>query len=526
MLTAAYARYSSDQQRDASLDDQLRNCRAYCQRQGWPEPVVYTDAATSGARNDRAGYQRLLAHAGRYAVVLVDDLSRLSRDSAECAMAVRRLKFAGVRLVGVSDGVDTARKSHKADVGLRGLMSELYLDDLAEKTHRGLTGRALQGANAGGLSYGYRVAGTGQRVIDEAQAAVVRRIYADYIAGRSPRAIADALNRDRIPSPRGSTWAMSAIYGDTTRGLGILANPIYIGRQVWNRSRWIKHPDTGRRIRQNRPESEWIVTEHPELAIIDAATWAAAQARIKGAKPKREGQPHAGPGRPPRYLLSGILRCGECGGAIVMVGRYYGCSVHKDRGSAVCSSRARVAPQILEHAVLKTVREQLLTDASFQRLQRTVRETLKSKKPDTDALERRLAEAERVKDNILAALRAGIITPSTRAELMNAEGEVAAAQAALAAARAQQPAQMIPRLREQWHAMVEALGDVGRNIQRARAAILSLIGDQVKLINENGDLFAEIAASQINLVAGARIGLYLSPETIRIPLQPATGRKV
>ncbi|OOG42390.1 hypothetical protein B0E52_09925 [Rhodanobacter sp. C06] len=507
MLTAAYARYSSDQQRDASLDDQLRNCRAYCARQGWPAPVEYTDAATSGARNDRAGYRRLLADASRYAVVLVDDLSRLSRDSAECAMAVRRLKFAGVRLIGVGDGVDTARKSHKADVGLRGLMSELYLDDLAEKTHRGLTGRALQGASAGGLPYGYRVSAVGQRVIDDGQAAVVRRIYAAYIAGQSPRAIADALNRERVPSPRGSTWAMSVIYGDTARGIGILANPIYVGRQVWNRSRWVKHPDTGRRLRQNRPEAEWITTEHPELAIIDAATWSAAQARIRGARPKRKGTPHAGPGRPPRHLLSGLLRCACCGGAMVVVDRYrYGCSTHKDRGESACPSRLRVPRTALEDALLAAVREQLLTDASFQRLQRAVADALKRAMPDTSTLQRALAVAERVRGNILAALRAGIITPSTQAELLAAEAAVKQASDAITSARHHQPAHVIPRLRERWHAIVTDLANVTRDIPAARNALRDLLGERITVApNENGDLIAEVAASelQINMVAGA-----------------------
>src|SRR5687768_16732465 len=107
MRIAAYARYSSDAQREASLEDQLRNCRTYAQRHGWPEPSVYTDAAVSGARLDRPGYRMLLAEAGRFDVILVDDLSRLSRDSVESAKAVKRLTFAGVRLIGVSDGVDT-----------------------------------------------------------------------------------------------------------------------------------------------------------------------------------------------------------------------------------------------------------------------------------------------------------------------------------------------------------------------------------------------------------------------------------
>src|SRR5690606_3887343 len=266
---AAYARYSSDAQREASLEDQLRNCRQYAARMGWPEPVVYTDAAVSGARNDRPGYLRLLADAPRFDVILVDDLTRLSRDSVEATKATRRLTFAGVRVIGVSDGLDTGRKGHKAEVGLRGLMGELYLDDLREKTHRGLMCRALDGASAGGLPYGYRVSATGQREIREDQAEIVRPIYAEYLAGRSPREIVAGLNRDRVPSPRGRTWAASAVAGDVRRGIGILANPIYAGRQVWNRSRWVKHPDTGRRVRQERPQSEWVVTEHPELAIVD-----------------------------------------------------------------------------------------------------------------------------------------------------------------------------------------------------------------------------------------------------------------
>jgi site-specific DNA recombinase len=272
MRVAAYARFSSDSQREASIEDQLRNCRAYCAKQGWPDPVVYSDSAISGARNDREAYLRMLREAVRFDVLLVDDLSRFGRDKDEIGKTVKRLTFAGVRLVGVCDGVDTARKGHKVDVGLRGLMSEIYLDDLADKTHRGLSGRALAGASAGGLPYGYRVTTTGAREIDEAQAVVVRRIVAEYLAGQSPRAIARGLNRDGIPSPRGKTWALSAIYGDMRRGIGILANPIYVGRQVWNRSRWVKHPDTGRRVRQERPAAEWITTDQPELAIVDAAT--------------------------------------------------------------------------------------------------------------------------------------------------------------------------------------------------------------------------------------------------------------
>ncbi len=509
MRTAAYARYSSENQRAASIDDQLRNIRAYCARLGWPEPVVYSDEAISGARNDRPGYRRLLSDAQRYDVILVDDLSRLSRDSVEAQTVIRRMTFAGVRVIGVSDGLDTGRKGHKADVGLRGLMSELYLDDLREKTHRGLTGRALAGASAGGLPYGYRVTGTGQRAIDEAQAAVVRRIFADYIAGHSPRDIAAALNREGVPSPRGSTWAASAIRPDAARGLGILANPIYTGRVIWNRTRWVKHPETGRRVRQERPQSEWIVSDVPELAIVDRATWNAAQARHRG-RSRATGTA----GRPARHLLSGLLRCGDCGGPLVMLDAYaYGCSVARNRGT--CSSTLRVSRREAEHALLAGVREQLLSEEALKRFQRAAAAALKRQASTTEDARRRLAEAARVRDNVLAAIRAGIITPSTKAELERAEAEIAAAERALQEAR--KPEALLPRARERMQKLADTLADAARRRPAAREALQALIGQAV-VRNCDGALVAEIAPSQISVVAGACSALYLS-EPVRIPLQ-------
>ena len=508
MRTAAYARFSSENQRDASLDDQLRNCRTYAARQGWPAPAVFTDAAISGSRLDRPGYLELLSRlrAGHFDVLLVDDLSRLSRDAIESAKVVKELTFRGVRLVGVSDGVDTARKSHKADVGLRGLMSELYLDDLAEKTHRGLTGRALAGASAGGLPYGYRAMSAGERAIDELQAQIVRRIFREFIEGSPPRAIAHRLNQEGVPTARGGTWAHSAIHGDLKRGLGILANPIYAGRYIWNRSHWVKHPETGRRVRQERPASEWIIQERPDLAIVDAATWDAAQARLRrfGSRHKSGERPKGARGRPARYLLSGILKCGSCGGPMVVVDYYrYGCANNKDRGATVCTSTLRVPRVQLEDAVLATIRQELLSDASFQRFQRATAAALKRATPDLDATGRRLADAERVRDNIMAAIRAGIFTESTRLELIAAEKTIEVIKAEIAAQRAFQPAQFLPRARETWRAIVDRLGDYARDVAGARQALRDLLGDALTLKNENGDPFVEVAASsQINVVAG------------------------
>lgn len=516
MRIAAYARYSSDQQREASLEDQLRNCRAYCARMGWPAPVVFQDAEISGSRTDRADYQRLMASAAAFDVILVDDLTRLGRDAEELQRAVKRMGFAGVRLVGVSDGVDTGRKGHKVEVGLRGLMSELFLDDLADKTHRGLTGRALSGASAGGLPYGYRVGATaGERVIDPGQAAIVRRIFAEYLSGKPARAIAAGLNLDGVPTARaGGSWAASAIHGDRKRGIGILANPIYVGQQIWNRSDWVKHPETGRRIRKERPRSEWITTEKPELAIVDRPTWEAAQARLarQGACKGQRG----GPGRPPKYLLSGLIRCGECGGPMVMVdAKAYGCSVAKERGT--CSSRLRVPRQDAEARLVAGVQQQLLAPEALAAFRKAYTAAAKAQQPDVRAPQQRLAAAERVRENVLAALRAGIITPSTKTELERAEAEVAAAQAEIERARSVSPARLLPHLEQRWKEIVAALAQRVRDVPKARDALRELIG-VATVRNENGAILAEIAPRSENMVAGARFGAYLPAEPIRIQL--------
>lgn len=157
MRVALYARYSSDNQRDASIADQMRDCRAYAERQGWTIAQEYSDHAVSGATLIRAGFQALMRDASnrRFDIVLAESLDRFSRDQEDTAGLFKRLTFAGVRLVTISEG-DIGH----LHVGLKGTMNALYLKDLAEKTHRGLRGRIEDGKSAGGMCYGYRVVKT------------------------------------------------------------------------------------------------------------------------------------------------------------------------------------------------------------------------------------------------------------------------------------------------------------------------------------------------------------------------------
>ena len=501
MRPGIYARYSSSNQRAASIEDQLRDDLALGARLGCGEPLIYTDSEISGERRDRPGYVRLLrdAQAGAFDILIVWDLKRLSR-AEDLPQVLARFRFWGVRVV-TCDGFDSEQEGADIRGWVDGMIGNKYLRDLAKATHRGLTGRAMEGASAGGLPYGYIVTTTGNRAINPDQAAIVCRIYDQYIAGKSARAIAASLNADNVPAPRGTTWAASAIRPDYKRGIGILANPIYMGEQIWNRSHWIKHPETGLRIRQERPRDEWIIRRHPELAIIDRQTWEAAKLRAEGNSIRMP----AMMGRPAKHLLSGILRCGECGGPFVSVDRYrYGCARAKESG--VCKSRLRFARGAAERALLAGVTRELLSDDAFRVFQREAQAALKRNAPDLDGLQRALAKAKTEHGHVMAAIKAGIITPSTKAELVACEAAVAAAEDGLAKARSAQPGRVLPAARAVWERMAKDLHNHARDMEGARAALRGLIGTAIPVhANENGDPVAVVADSsvQISVVAGA-----------------------
>ncbi len=259
--------------------------------------MTYQDAALSGfGIEHRPGYQQLvaaaLAGAAIFDTILVEDLSRLTRDTGELLRLYHRLRLKGIELVGVSDGIATAQQGAKVHLTVKGLANELYLDDLREKTHRGLAGRMTRGLSSGGRIFGYRTVPVGEArgaskpstsarfEIDPPEADVVRRIFQAYAHGRSMRAIAHALNGDLIPFPAQNTqrgphrraWATSSVRV-------ILRNGKYVGVWVWNKRRFLKDPDTGRRRQVARPPDEWIRQEHPELRIVDADVWRAVQER-------------------------------------------------------------------------------------------------------------------------------------------------------------------------------------------------------------------------------------------------------
>ena len=217
------------------------------------------------------------AQTGRFDVVLAEALDRVSRDQADVATLFKHMQFAGVQIVTLAEG-----EISELHVGLKGTMNALFLKDLAKKTHRGLRGRVEKGKAGGGLSYGYDVVKRlgsdgepvrGERTINEAQADVVRRIFRDFAAGKSPLTIARDLNAEGIPGPGKQLWSTTTLRGHVKRGTGLLNNELYVGKLVWNRQRY------GRRVSRINPESEWITTDVQELRIVDDSLWQAVKAR-------------------------------------------------------------------------------------------------------------------------------------------------------------------------------------------------------------------------------------------------------
>ena len=364
---AIYARYSTDMQREASIEDQIRLCTERAEKEGWAVAGCYTDHGVSGASLMRPGVQALLSDARdrKFGIVLAESIDRLSRDQEDIAHIYKRMGFEDVRIVTLSEG-----DVNELHIGLKGTMGALYLKDLADKTRRGLRGRVEAGKSGGGNAYGYDVVRKvdadgelvrGDRQINEFEAGVVRRIFNDYAAGKSPRALAHALNAENVPGPSGKGWGPSTINGNRHRGTGILNNEMYVGRLVWNRLRYIKDPETGKRVSRLNDESEWIIQDVPELRIIDQDVWD--QVKARQGKLNLKASDKNGPGmwdrRRPHYLFSGLMKCAVCGGGAATWNRNtIGCINARNKGT--CDNKRTIKREDVEALVLDGLEKHLL----------------------------------------------------------------------------------------------------------------------------------------------------------------------
>ena len=521
---ALYGRYSSEGQRETSIDDQYRVCEDYCKRQdGWEIVQRYGDKAISGATADRPAYQQMLTDAQRhwFEVVLIHDFSRLSRDSVETEQARRRLVHWGVRLIGISDGIDTANEGHELMSGFKGIMNQQFLKDLATHTRKGMVGQVLKGYHGGGRSYGYRLvpeydpsqkdpygqpARIGTRLEkDDEQARWVHWIFEQYADGMSPVKIVEELNRQGVPPPgtfykrkssHPPTWCASALYGNVKYGLGMLNNRLYRGELTWGRSRWVKNPDTKKKQRFLCKEQDWIRHPVEHLRLIDDELWDRVKLRQHNAHQAsvaiREAlrlSPTTSTGRGPKYLFSSLLVCAQCQRKFIIVDpQHYACSGWKYRGLSVCTNTLKVSRAVVESVLLEAIRSDLFTKegaALFaQEATRLLTEHQRTRKPDLQHAATRLRDVEQKITNIMNAITAGILTPSTKAALERAEAERAAL-LQTAQGRHTHVAKVetiLPNAIRRFKALLDNLANVTQlQVDKARDVLRVLVGGEIVL---------------------------------------------
>jgi site-specific DNA recombinase len=529
MRVALYARYSTDNQSVASIEDQFRICREHADRERWQIIDTYHDAAISGASVIlRPGIQALLqdAQRGKFDIVLAEALDRVSRDQADVATLFKHLRFAGVQIVTLAEG-----EISELHVGLKGTMNALFLKDLAAKTHRGLRGRVEKGKAGGGLCYGYDVVKRidsegepvrGERKINEAEAIVARRIFREFAAGKSPRAIATDLNRDGIPGPFGHSWGDTTIRGHASRGNGIVNNELYIGMLVWNRQRFIKDPNTGKRVSRPNPDVKWIRAEVPALSIVEDELWQRVKLRqaelakqfeatTKGVRAARAERLNGL--RRPAFLLSGLLICGCCGGRYgIVVNDRYGCLGHFRKG--ICDNGRTVRRDDIERRVLAGLTDKLVSPEAVAVAVRAYAEETNrqnhERRAQAEADRRSLEKIERGIKGIMAAIEDGMYQPTMKARM----GELAEQKAEIEAHLAEPPADVPdihPNIAELYRTKVirlaETLADPDSDGE-AREDIRSLVGEVVLTPGEkrgqiNAILRGEMMAV-LDLAAGRR----------------------
>lgn len=392
IMAASYARYSSEMQGDDSLRDQQRCCREAAIKNGHEIDCTheYADSAVSGTKRDREGINRLLAdaEAGEFATLYIHSLSRLARESVITMPMLKRLvhKF-DVRVICLSDNIDTNQNGWELLASIMAVMHEQYIKDLGANVLRGQEGTLLADSSVGDYCFGYSsepIQGGDQvrrgknakppmrYVIHEENANWVRQVFRWYVdEERSLTWIAKKLTKLGAPKDHRSTspsWHASLVGK-------LLRREKYIGKWTWGKARNVRDPETGNIHQELRDDDEIKKWERnfEHLRIIDDDLFFGAQQRLDAnvasnqEKRRKNGQWKTGGGNnsSPRHLLSGLIVCAECGSKFYVGGangKYLFCPNYK-RGS--CSCKTTLRRDLAERLILETVANCLQNDQAW-----------------------------------------------------------------------------------------------------------------------------------------------------------------
>ena len=377
----SYTRFSTEMQRDDSCVDQLRNIVEYCRKNGIdPDHMVnLSDKGESGTDASRPGFMELkrMMVNDEIGVLLVDDLSRLTRGQGLPAM-ITNIRFHGGRVIAVNDGYDSSKEGTDIIAGVKGLMNSNYITQLGNQVRRGQRGRVEDDGSAGDFPFGYcsRLCdpnavydGRGPKPkkvieIDDTEAEWVRYVFRRYAEDEvSIARITKELNEKSVPKGHRSWrpgWHREIV-------LRMIENAKYIGIWTWGETTTIKDEDGKKRQFPVKADSV-VRRERPQLRIICQELWEKAQARRNACKKLWAGGGRVNPRAiHPTRLLSGILKCGNCGASMTvehtLTSISYGCTGHRQgRG---CDAATRCPAEKAETALLDRLVGMLSTSSEW-----------------------------------------------------------------------------------------------------------------------------------------------------------------
>lgn len=419
MRAVAYCRYSTDMQTENSIAYQLDNINKLCASKGMTLVDVYADEAKTGSNTNRDGLQRLLSDIGsdKFDCVVIDDQSRLSRSVVDWFTLRELLQRANKPLFSCAEKLEDYDVNPSAFLseGIKAMFNQQFLYDTRRKVIAGQTVRAKEGKFCGGLPpLGYDVE-NGSYFINEKEAAAVHEIFELYASGRSYSDIVDYLADHGIKSKRGKPIGNNAIFQ-------ILRNERYTGLYTWNK-RKVKYLGKWAGGGEN---PNMVIIENAVPVIIENDLWERVQKRMDANKHNTVNKSRCRR----EYILSGLLRCAQCGGAFVgttttnkkgVEYKFYSCANKKRLHT--CTAK-NIAANDIEPLVMNILKNEILNDEMIGKVADLILSSAKSAKGDQEDLAKKeLASVQTKIDNILKAIESGIMNESVTERLADLEKE-------------------------------------------------------------------------------------------------------
>lgn len=427
-----YARFSSENQRDESIDSQLRAAKQFCKQKNYQIIEHYIDRAKSATTDKRPEFQRMIKDSedGLFEYVIVHKLDRFSRDKYDSIRYKTKLKNNGIKVISILENLDDSPESIILESVIEG-MAEYYSKNLSREVQKGLRENAYKCKHTGGLPpLGYNVNPISKKYeLNQEEAKAVKMIYQMYLEDYTSGNIIKKLNELGYRTKKNSEWTKNSL-------ISILRNEKYTGVYIYNRS--AAKDNRGKRNNHKAKSAEEIIRNEGGMPkIIDAEIFE--QVRVK--MEERKKSPSQAMTRT-TYLLSGLVKC-ECGhsmhGNVRRAKRKningektkppyvsYRCGCRKTKSSIVCNN-TEIRKEYLEEYVMSELEKMIVSDNAIQEIVNIVNNYSENKISEKEEVKKRLEvgknEIEKRIGNIIKAITMGFASMELKSELEKLEEE-------------------------------------------------------------------------------------------------------